>query len=292
MNNIKDYYFILGIKRMASPEEVEKAYRFSLKIVNGADYGDSRDSNALRQNVLDDINESYDCLGNPVKRLAYDEGLDTHFPPEPPPAPIIPQSPHYSRETLDLAFATMSRKRSRSLPTLGRFLSALLFLLCVGVGSATGLNYFYTGKYGFPDQNEISALQTRLAERVKTERQHSEPVRVERRPTQYAAAPLDRAHVNTMKAKSRPVTARYAATKKQERYVRVYDIRYGGVITSARAICRKSPHKDAQGAIRMAKNAVVFVTKETRDDDGTIWYYVENNGGEGWLEGGRLKVYK
>ena len=66
---MKDYYYILGVTRTASPEEVRSAYRkLSLKF-----HPDKNDGDKFFEDRFKEINEAYEFLSNPVRRFNYDE---------------------------------------------------------------------------------------------------------------------------------------------------------------------------------------------------------------------------
>jgi len=65
---MKDYYYILGVKRNASPKEIKAAYRkLSLKFHPDKNQGDS-----FFEDRFKDINEAYETLNNKNRRLIYD----------------------------------------------------------------------------------------------------------------------------------------------------------------------------------------------------------------------------
>ena len=70
-NNIKDYYYILGIARNASQEEIKKAYRkLSTKF-----HPDKNDGDKFFEERFKDINEAYETLVDNTKRKIYDARL-------------------------------------------------------------------------------------------------------------------------------------------------------------------------------------------------------------------------
>lgn len=65
---MKDYYYILGLKKEASIEDVKKAYRkLSLKF-----HPDKNDGDAFFADRFREINEAYETLSNRLKRIQYD----------------------------------------------------------------------------------------------------------------------------------------------------------------------------------------------------------------------------
>lgn len=70
---MKDYYYILGVKRTADLEGIKKAYRkLSHKF-----HPDKNDGDPFFEERFKDINEAYETLSNPIKRPAYDSQFDT-----------------------------------------------------------------------------------------------------------------------------------------------------------------------------------------------------------------------
>ena len=68
-NNIKDYYYILGIARNASQDEIKKAYRkLSIKF-----HPDKNDGDKFFEERFKDINEAYETLVDDAKRKIYDD---------------------------------------------------------------------------------------------------------------------------------------------------------------------------------------------------------------------------
>ncbi|HVR72590.1 MAG TPA: helix-turn-helix domain-containing protein [Vicinamibacteria bacterium] len=87
----QSHYEVLGISAQASPEEVERAYRFTLEL-----YGDGA---LATYSLLDPaevrrararVQEAYEALRDPARRQAYDQshGLASGSPPRPLPANV------------------------------------------------------------------------------------------------------------------------------------------------------------------------------------------------------------
>ncbi|NIS82390.1 MAG: DnaJ domain-containing protein [Anaerolineales bacterium] len=64
----KDYYKILGVERSASEEEIKRAYR-KLALECHPD----RNPNKEAEDRFKEINEAYEVLGDPAKRIKYDQ---------------------------------------------------------------------------------------------------------------------------------------------------------------------------------------------------------------------------
>ena len=65
---VKDYYLLLGVEREASREEIKKAYR---KLAMEYHPDRNQDKHGCEE-LLKDINEAYQVLGNEEKRRRYD----------------------------------------------------------------------------------------------------------------------------------------------------------------------------------------------------------------------------
>ena len=91
-NNTKDYYYILGIARDASQDEIKKAYRkLSTKF-----HPDKNDGDKFFEERFKDINEAYETLVDDIKRKNYDarfnESNTAAETPSPPPPKKKPAS--------------------------------------------------------------------------------------------------------------------------------------------------------------------------------------------------------
>lgn len=68
---MKDYYYILGLKKEASIEDIKKAYRkLSLKF-----HPDKNDGDEFFSDRFKEIQEAYETLSNSSKRIQYDKNL-------------------------------------------------------------------------------------------------------------------------------------------------------------------------------------------------------------------------
>ena len=93
-------YEVLGVVPSAGADQIEKAYRRALELYSEGSLAtytllDTGEQESLRQRVQD----AYDVLRDPAKRVRYDEELRTGRPagaPAPPPSP----SPWAARSTL------------------------------------------------------------------------------------------------------------------------------------------------------------------------------------------------
>ncbi len=90
-------------------------------------------------------------------------------------------------------------------------------------------------------------------------------------------------------ARDRTLQAEYSNTNKK---IKNFNVKRGGTITARSAFCRTIPTQDApikRG--KLVKDTPVFVTKQYRDENGKLWYYVEHIKTKGWVVARSLKVY-
>ena len=73
---MKNYYDILEISKLASPEVVEKAYKTLVKKHHPDLQSDNSKQNA--ENKMKDLNEAYEVISNPEKRAQYDKKLSQY----------------------------------------------------------------------------------------------------------------------------------------------------------------------------------------------------------------------
>ncbi|MDR1019325.1 MAG: J domain-containing protein [Synergistaceae bacterium] len=266
MGSFKDYYFILGVSKTATQKEIEMAYRFNRDAMNTGSAGAFAANGNYQALMLRDIDEAYECLGNPALRRDYDIKLGAGLPPK---SFLEENNPGVraanARESIEMCFAAMKKKKSRSRPPLGRFLSALAFVASISFSAILGVGYFKTGKLTLSLDKPSPALTI---------------------PTPAPEEPPP----GTGVAPSQP--PKNAAPPSGQGYVKAYDIPYGGVVSAAKGECRRDPFKNSQLLVSLPRNATVLVAKETKDADGETWYFVDCNAGKGWVRGKELKVYK
>ncbi|MDR0648579.1 MAG: DnaJ domain-containing protein [Synergistaceae bacterium] len=264
MASFKDYYFILGVPKTATQEEIGIAYRFSRDSMNTGSAGAFASDSDYQAAMLRDIDEAYECLSDQSRRRDYDLRLGADLP-----RPRLEQNNPAARaanakESIEFCFAAMKKKKSRSLPTMGRFLSALVFVAGFGICAILGVSYFKTGKLTLSLDMPKAALTTQAP---------------------AAGTPPD---ADDAPEHLQPKTPAAGGRG----YVRVYDIPYGGIVSATRGECRKDPSPDSPVLTSMPRNATVFVAKESKGADGETWYFVDCNAGKGWVRGKELKVYK
>src|SRR5258705_9393151 len=116
-NYIKDYYYILGLSRTASKDEIKSAYRkLSIKF-----HPDQNNGDKFFEERFKDIHEAYETLADDEKRKLYDDKFNAN---------TNTSRPQSFRP--DAASAPVSKpKKKRS--TLYTILAGLVFLLPVGI---------------------------------------------------------------------------------------------------------------------------------------------------------------
>jgi curved DNA-binding protein CbpA len=273
MHSIKDYYFILGTSKNASQEEIERAYRKSVLDIRESVLGNGAAS------VLRDIDEAYSCLRDPVQKAAYDTSQAAFLSPPSLHHGINPGSPTQARETMAIFYSTIDKKKKkRSRTGLTKLFGTIFVLGLIGVLLWSIGHYFPSGKIG---RLLKSTAKQKIEETIKDEliSMGAAPAIHEPNAQRHSAG----ASRNDSKG-----NVKNASTG----FVKVYDIRYGGVIVSPGAVCRKEPNSDAKAVANLKKDAIIFVNKESRAGDGTLWYYVESDNGNGWVDEKAVKVYK
>ena len=86
--------------------------------------------------------------------------------------------------------------------------------------------------------------------------------------------------------------ARAGAPRAAQPTIRVYEVQTGGVIIRDRAPCRPQPSFVSRATAAMRIDTAVLVTREARDENGNLWYYVRCSQFEGWASAGDIRVYK
>ena len=107
MNQLKDYYKILEIKRSATLDEIKKAYRTLSKR-----YHPDMNKNGVEQ--FKSINEANSVLSDPAKRKVYDAQYSVHFKPKNSHQSTPSKSPQTTSKTSTSNKVTTQGKSSNS----------------------------------------------------------------------------------------------------------------------------------------------------------------------------------
>jgi hypothetical protein len=100
---MKDYYRILNVRQTASPGEIKRSYRLLVQ-----QFHPDVNPDPTAHELIKEINEAYDVLGDELKRREYDVRLTYPFVAEEVPQPPPHRDPAYHR-----------RGRYRPAPTTG-----------------------------------------------------------------------------------------------------------------------------------------------------------------------------
>jgi len=90
---MKDYYQILGVSRVATQEEIKRAFR-RLAIAYHPDRNPSREAESFIKEII----EAYQVLEDPVQRQRYDELIEGNFPLEREKPARPHRDPYYRRQ--------------------------------------------------------------------------------------------------------------------------------------------------------------------------------------------------
>jgi DnaJ domain len=116
-NNIKDYYYILGLTADVSKDEIKKAYRkLSVKF-----HPDKNDGDKFFEERFKDINEAYETLVDDIKRKIYDDRLKSRSAANQSQSSRAAESPEPSTSPYP------NRKKAKE--KLYTILAALVFLI-------------------------------------------------------------------------------------------------------------------------------------------------------------------
>src|SRR5882724_3894060 len=101
-NDIKDYYYILGLNRNASKDAIKMAYRkLSVKF-----HPDKNNGDKFFEERFKDIQEAYETLEDDVKRKIYDEELSRgNATYATSPGTTTPKPPPPKKRSKDILFA-------------------------------------------------------------------------------------------------------------------------------------------------------------------------------------------
>ncbi|MDR3279112.1 MAG: hypothetical protein LBT23_01255 [Synergistaceae bacterium] len=205
--------------------------------------------------MMRELAEARECLADPCRRKEYDDSFGR---PEAmrPSGNLYNFSSAESSRAVQYEFDKIQGKQKFKKKTRRQFSGAILSLCCAGAVIFFGRDYF-------KKPATISDATAALFRVAKSE------------PREPASQP----RVTLETANFKPV-------------VRVYQIKTGGIVTQDRSKCRALPTDSSREVATMRKDAVVFATKEMKDGDGSVWFYVSNSQFEGWARGADVRIYK
>ena len=253
MKVVKNYYFILGISRDAYPAEIEAAYE-SWKAIAAED-----EFQAL---MAAEKAEAYRHLADPELRKQYD-GIFFGTTPQPNAGGNAGNVHHFrSAEagvSLQIEFNKQIRKQKTRRKLIKTTAAALVLIAALG--------------YGITRRDKFFSKAPQL------------PV-----PEVPTAPALFREPPPVTEPESAP--AGVGAPRATQPVIRTYEVQTGGVIIRDRAPCRPQPSYLSRATAAMPIDAAVLVTREARDENGNLWYYVRSSQFEGWASAGDIRVYK
>ena len=143
----KNYYFIMGVQRDASPVEIEAAYE---------SHSAAAAYDAFQASLMPEVTEAYRCLSDPASRREYDDSLG-----EPPRAystgNVHNFKSHESSVTLELAFQKRRRAENSRKALVKNIVVAVILLALAG----TAINY---GPKYFRGKNITAKIEAQVAE--------------------------------------------------------------------------------------------------------------------------------
>ena len=252
MRTLKNYYFILGISRDASQEDIETAYE-RWKTAAAAD--------PFQALMEAEKTEAFGILSDPDRRRQFDETLGA--PPQTnvdPGGHVRPYRPSEAGVSLQIE-VNKERKARKSKRGLVKVIAAALILLAV------------------------AGLGIRHRDKILPHFSRTRPVPVSA--VSGAPAPAD----PTPAPATEPAPAQAAPPRRVQPVIRMYDIQTGGVITADRAQCRPQPSSLSRATVTLPRDTAVLVTGEARDENGHLWYRVRSSGFEGWVYARDIRVY-
>jgi hypothetical protein len=248
----KNYYFIIGVPRNATSQQIDEAYNKIL--ISAGSAWDEYQASMTREAA-----EAYECLIDPARRSSYDAMFNMTAG-----ASSKENIYHYtSKETsvaADIEFNKLRKKHNFKRHITKQICFAVIFICFAGAG------LFYLPAF-FQKSGHAPEIPAGLFD-VRKEAPAPEP-----------PAPEEALEETLAVVARKPV-------------VREYQMKTGGVVIRNGAACRALPSESSPIKATMSKDDVVFATKETRYGDGNVWYYVTNNRFEGWASGVDIRVYK
>jgi hypothetical protein len=207
--------------------------------------------------MIGEFKEAYECLINPDRRREYDASLGETASPSQQSNIYQWVSPETSASA-EAEFHKLQKKHRSKKKMMKNICVSMIFVVFAGVGIFCGAEYFNKGK-------PLAAIPSDLLNKTNIVTPEPGPEPKQEKPAANSVNP-------------KPV-------------IRTYEIQSGGVVTKDRAKCRAMPEDNSRETATMAKDTVVFTSKEARYSDGSVWYYVSNSQFEGWARGSDVHVY-
>jgi hypothetical protein len=247
-----------------------KNYYFILGVPRGASaveiqavYESARaiaENDEIQASMMGEVEEAYACLSDPSRRREYDASFG-----EPPQlSTAIPSggNAHNFRSaestlSVEIAYNKARNKQKFKKKILNDIVMGIIFLSVAGAGIHYGVKFFVKEKLPVGIPAELFRVN-----KVQEPPEPEKPIRT----------------IATMSG-NKPV-------------VRTYDVQTGGVVTKDRSPCRPQPSYTSRATTEMRKDTLVFATKEVRDKDGSLWYYVSSRQSQGWMNGSDVTIYK
>jgi hypothetical protein len=137
MSTLKNYYFILGIQRNASPVEIEAAYK---------SHSAAAEYDAFQASLTPEVAEAYQCLSDPSRRREYDDALGE--PPRVYSAGNVHNFKSYESDiAVNFAFQKRLKKEKSRKIVVRSLVMAAVFVAFAGVAIGYGPKYFRREKF-------------------------------------------------------------------------------------------------------------------------------------------------
>jgi curved DNA-binding protein CbpA len=147
MQAVKDYYFVLGVVKEASQDEIDSAYRSSVDTIKSSNL-ESQASEAGVAAILEEIEEAYACLSDSERRREYDERLAQLMPPP----PVTYNRVYQGRDDSPGHIGPPRRRNSAGwLSAIWKIFKSLVLLGCFGVVASISIGYYRTGTVSVPE---------------------------------------------------------------------------------------------------------------------------------------------
>jgi hypothetical protein len=134
----KDYYFILGLGKDATQEEIHRAYRQSVDVLKKSRL-DGPAADASIAAILGDIEESYRCLSDRDRRNSYDMSMMEFMPPQ---SAISNRNVHDGAR-YDGGYGYSGKDKGHGIAgKIWAWFKTLVFIGCLAAAAMAGINYY------------------------------------------------------------------------------------------------------------------------------------------------------